>query len=81
MDRLPIFRADRTFRFTICPLADFGKGSSACHSHDGMQQGIAGFTAYCFSGEVSISENLKKVPEIRGTFELSGARASAAAIC
>jgi hypothetical protein len=59
--------ADRTFRFTICPFADLGKGSSGCHSHDGMQQGIAGSMAYCFAGEVFISEKLKKMREIRRT--------------
>jgi hypothetical protein len=31
------------------------------HSHDGMHQGIEEPKAYCFAGEVFISENLRKM--------------------
>jgi hypothetical protein len=60
MDRFLIFPADHTSHFTISPFANLAKGGSGYHSHNGMRQGIAGSKAYCFAGEVFISENLKK---------------------
>jgi hypothetical protein len=61
MDRFLIFLADHNSHFTISPFANLAKGSSGCHSHNGMHQGIAGSKAYCFAGEIFISENLNKM--------------------